>query len=172
MAASVSNSEQHEGSREYELPASGGAEAGAEASVITVGSERFRCAEALFQPGLPDAVPGSDVNPLPGIHHCLRDTMDAHWKILEEERIGETRGPWDAEYDDDGDLSKRASIVLCGGTSCIPGMPQRLGKVSCQLVCIIQCFPIPSLSVLRPFRLHLITHPLLTRSCMTLLVRM
>nr|XP_060611491.1 actin, muscle-like isoform X2 [Anolis sagrei ordinatus] len=82
--------------KSYELP---------DGKVITVGSERFRCPEALFQPWVADRTP--TWNKTCGIHEvALKAILDC-----------------------DKDLQKDlcANTVLAGGTTMLPGFAERMG---------------------------------------------
>jgi actin-related protein len=78
--------------KSYELP---------DGNVITVGSERFRCAEALFQPsGI-----GKGAS---GIHDCLFQSI--------------------MKCDEDIHRDLFANVVLAGGNTLFPGFAQRMTK--------------------------------------------
>ncbi|XP_060614635.2 actin, cytoplasmic-like [Anolis sagrei] len=82
--------------KSYELP---------DGKVITVGSERFRCPEALFQPRVAGRTP--TWNSTRGIHEvALKAILDC-----------------------DKDLQKDlyANTVLAGGTTMLPGFAERMG---------------------------------------------
>merc|ERR1711948_236477 len=70
-------------------------------TIISAGSERFRCAEALFQPGLV----GRDFQ---GVH-------DMAWEAIIKSGV-------------DNQRVLSSSIVLSGGTMCFGGMQERMQK--------------------------------------------
>ena len=84
--------ESSENEKTYELP---------DGQVITVGSERFRCAEALFQP----SVAGLEGK---GLHELVYETIMAC--------------PVDARKD------LFANVVVCGGSTMFSGFKDRLSK--------------------------------------------
>lgn len=84
--------------KEYELP---------DGNIVTVGPERYRCPEALFQPYLI----GME---LPGLHACVNKAINSCERDVRKELYG--------------------NIVLSGGTTMIPGLAQRLQHEVCELV--------------------------------------
>lgn len=82
----------------YELP---------DGQVLTLGSERFRCAEPLFQPLLM----GRDV---PGLQQCVCQSADACEIDLRRQLLG--------------------GISLSGGTSMLPGLAARLTREVTKMV--------------------------------------
>merc|ERR1712048_1042614 len=78
--------------KSYELP---------DGQVITIGSERFRCPETLFQP----AFIGQET---PGVHECTYDTI--------------------MKCDVDIRKDLYANTVLSGGTTTFPGIADRMQK--------------------------------------------
>jgi actin beta/gamma 1 len=84
--------ESSEVEKQYELP---------DGNVITVGNERFRCPEVLFQPSLI----GKEAS---GIHDCTHQTVQK------------------CDVDIRRDLY--ANIVLSGGTTMFPGIADRMYK--------------------------------------------
>ena len=78
--------------RTYELP---------DGNVITIGNERFRCPEVLFQPSLI----GKEAS---GIHDCIFQTIK--------------------KCDIDIKKSIYANVVLSGGTTMFPGIAERMTK--------------------------------------------
>lgn len=89
MASASASSEVE---KQYELP---------DGNVVTVGSERFRCPEALFQPALVEM-------DLPGIHETLFATIMSCEEGFRKDLY--------------------ASIVLSGGNTMYPGIAERLTK--------------------------------------------
>eukprot|EP00735_Rhodelphis_limneticus_P009724 TRINITY_DN2858_c0_g1::TRINITY_DN2858_c0_g1_i3::g.5905::m.5905 TRINITY_DN2858_c0_g1::TRINITY_DN2858_c0_g1_i3::g.5905 ORF type:complete len:409 (-),score=99.28,sp/P07829/ACT3_DICDI/73.80/0.0,Actin/PF00022.14/3.1e-147,ESSS/PF10183.4/0.39 TRINITY_DN2858_c0_g1_i3:273-1499(-) len=85
-------SKSSESEKQYELP---------DGRVITIGNERFRCPEALFQPDLV----GSESK---GVHQRVFDTVMSCDIDIRRELFG--------------------NIVLSGGTTMYPGMKERLEK--------------------------------------------
>lgn len=76
----------------YELP---------DGRVITVGNERFRCPEALFQP----SILGMDVR---GIDELAYNSIRKCTSEIQEKLLG--------------------NIILAGGSSCFPGITERMQK--------------------------------------------
>jgi actin-related protein len=70
-------------------------------NVITLGNERFRCPEVLFQPSLI----GKEA---PGLHECVFKTV--------------------MKCDIDTRRDLLGNVVLSGGTTMFPGFPERLSK--------------------------------------------
>lgn len=78
--------------KSYELP---------DGEVITIGNERFRCTEVLFQPSFLGKEPY-------GIHHATHNSI--------------------MKCDMDNRKSLYSNIVLSGGNTMYPGFPERLNK--------------------------------------------
>jgi len=84
------NSNQHE--KAYELP---------DGQMVTVGSQRFRCPEALFKP----MMVGKEI---PGFHEITYNSI--------------------LKCDVDIRKDLYSNIVMSGGTTMYPGIPERLNK--------------------------------------------
>ena len=69
--------------------------------VITLGNERFRCAEALFQPSF------LGLN-TPGLHEITYKSIAACNESLQ--------------------MELKHNVILCGGNTKLPGMSERLSK--------------------------------------------
>uniref|UniRef100_A0ACD5YVW9 Uncharacterized protein n=1 Tax=Avena sativa TaxID=4498 RepID=A0ACD5YVW9_AVESA len=82
--------------KSYELP---------DGQVLTIGEERFMCAEVLFQPSVPMTETASRVH---GIHEMAFNSINMCAIDIRSHLYG--------------------NIVLCGGTTMLPGMADRMTK--------------------------------------------